>query len=128
MGAVVQGQLGKQCVADLVREIAQRGLTGRLRLSQEEAVKTVSFESGAPVYAASDLPIEQLEYKLLKDRHTTIGLVEAAKQRNPDAEDWATRWSSIGVLPEHIIKQVTEELAAQVMLSLFRMGSRPAHL
>ena len=57
-------------------------LSGLLRLRHEETAKTIYFEEGAPVFAASDLPEEQLEYRLPLDEIASTELIDEARRRS----------------------------------------------
>ncbi len=49
------GELSQQPLAELVREISQKGLSGTLRLQHEQGKVAVYFEDGQLIYAASNL-------------------------------------------------------------------------
>jgi curved DNA-binding protein CbpA len=51
----MSGQLNKNPLAELVREIYGEGLSGAVRLSRERARAVIYFEAGEVVYAASNL-------------------------------------------------------------------------
>lgn len=62
-----RGYLGEKLLSDLIREIARHKMSGLLRLLQDKSIKAIFFESGAPVFAISNLASEQIECKLFKD-------------------------------------------------------------
>lgn len=51
----MNGQLSEQPLAELICEIAQKGISGALRLQHESAKTVVYFDAGRIVYAASNL-------------------------------------------------------------------------
>lgn len=115
----MRGYLGEKLLADLIREIARHKLSGLLRLSQDKIIKAIFFESGAPVFAISNLANEQIEYKLVKERLVTSGLVEAARQRNDQLQRLGQTLVEMGALAEHAMRQAARELVAQIIKSLF---------
>jgi tetratricopeptide (TPR) repeat protein len=119
MEIALRGQLGERLVADLIREAAQQKLTGLLRLSQDKTMKAIFFESGAPVFAISNLPTEQIDHKLVKARLAAAGLVEAAKKKADNSQKLGRALVQTGVVTEQVLQQASSELAAQTILSLF---------
>jgi tetratricopeptide (TPR) repeat protein len=119
MEIALRGQLGETLVADLIREAAQQKLTGLLRLSQDKTMKAIFFESGAPVFAISNLPTEQIDHKLIKARLAAAGLVEAAKKKSDNSQKLGRTLVQTGVVTEQVLQQATFELATQTILSLF---------
>jgi hypothetical protein len=75
----VQGQLGEKLVADLVREISGKNLSGLLRLSRGKTIKAIFFESGAPKYAISNITNEQFDHKLIAGNYVSPDQIEQAK-------------------------------------------------
>ena len=119
MEIALRGQLGERLVADLIREAAQQKLTGLLRLSQDKTMKAIFFESGAPVFAISNLPTEQIDHKLVKARLAAAGLVEAAKKKADNSQKLGRALVQTGVVTEQVLQQASSELATQTILSLF---------
>jgi len=62
----MKGKLTDQPLAELIREIADKGLSGTLRLEHDRAQTAVYFESGLLVYAAANLRTLRLREYLLK--------------------------------------------------------------
>src|SRR5213080_2923051 len=56
----MEGQLNKQPLAELIREIAATRLSGALRLVHERAKVAIYFQDGAVVFAASNLRAHRL--------------------------------------------------------------------
>ena len=115
----MRGYLGEKLLADLIREIARHRMSGLLRLSQDKTIKAIFFESGTPVFAISNLANEQIEYKLVKERLVTPGLIEAARQRNDNPQRLGQTLVEIGALAESSFRRAARELAVQITKSLF---------
>lgn len=62
----MKGRLTDQPLAELVREIASKGLSGTLRLEHERARAVVYFEDGQVVFAASNIRTLRLREYLTK--------------------------------------------------------------
>jgi tetratricopeptide (TPR) repeat protein len=115
----LQGQLNKKLVADLIREIAEKRLSGRLSLSQEKSVKAIVFDAGEPISVSSNLPAEQIEHKLIKDGRATRGLIESARRRENDSDLLGRTLVEIGVVSEDVMVEYQREMAVEVIKSLF---------
>ena len=115
----MQGQLNKRLVADVIREIAEKRLSGRLSFSQDTTVRSLLFESGEPVSVSSNLPSEQIDYKLIKDGRATPGLIETARRRDNDSELLGRALVEIGVVDEEVMLECQREIACQIIRGLF---------
>jgi tetratricopeptide (TPR) repeat protein len=62
----MNGQLSEQTLAELIREISSKSLSGRLRLEHERLKVVVYFENGSFLYAASNLRTLRLREYLRK--------------------------------------------------------------
>src|SRR5689334_7623614 len=62
----MNGQLSEQPLAELIREISSKSLSGRLRLENERVKVVAYFENGGFVYAASNLRTLRLREYLKK--------------------------------------------------------------
>ena len=67
----MNGQLSEQPLAELIREISSKSLSGRLRLEQERVTVVAYFEAGGFVYAASNLRTLRLREYLKKSELVT---------------------------------------------------------
>jgi curved DNA-binding protein CbpA len=119
MAYPLKGQLNNQVLPELLLDISARSLSGLLRLSSGTTIKAIFFEEGRPVYAISNLPNEQFEHKLIKDRLATRGLIEAGKKRNENAQCLGRTLIEIGVLKEKAMQDAARALAAEIIESLF---------
>jgi curved DNA-binding protein CbpA len=62
----MNGQLSEQPLAELIREIASKSLSGRLRLEHERVHAVAYFEQGKLLYAAANLRTLRLREYLIK--------------------------------------------------------------
>ncbi len=115
----MQGQLGEKLVTDLVREIAQKNLSGLLRLTRGKIIKAIFFESGAPRFAISNLTNEQLEHKLVSNNLATLSQIEEAKQRLDKPHRLASMLVEMKVMPEADMRGLVHDQLMQIILSLF---------
>ena len=114
----LHGSLGASLLPDLIREIARRGASGALRLSRDNAARSIYFDSGSPVFLTSELADEQLENRLLKEGRTTAGLIQAARRARPESP-LSRALVEKGVLSEDAVRLTTGELVKQIVLSIF---------
>jgi uncharacterized protein DUF4388 len=63
----MNGQLSEQPLAELIREISSKSLSGRLRLEHERVKVVIYFENGSFLYAASNLRTLRLREYLRKN-------------------------------------------------------------
>jgi curved DNA-binding protein CbpA len=105
----------------LLLDISAKSLNGLLRLSSGTTIKAIFFEEGRPVYAISNLPNEQFEHKLIKDRLAPRGLIEAGKKRNENAQCLGRTLVEIGVLKEKAMQDAARALATEIIESLFEL-------
>lgn len=129
----LHGSLGES-LPDLIREIARRGASGALRLSRDNTARSIYFDSGTPVSIISELADEQFETRLLKEGHTTAGLIQAARRAQPSSP-LPRALIDKGVLSEDEVRITTGDLVKQIVLSIFQgeageynfdEGARPA--
>ncbi len=64
----MNGQLSEQPLAELIREISAKSLSGRLRLEHERVKVVTYFDNGKFVYAASNLRTLRLREYLLNSK------------------------------------------------------------
>ena len=77
----MNGQLSEQPLAELIREISSKSLSGRLRLEQERIKVVIYFENGSFLYAASNLRTLRLrEYLRKNELVTDKGLAQFNEQ------------------------------------------------
>ncbi|HXG68709.1 MAG TPA: DnaJ domain-containing protein [Blastocatellia bacterium] len=115
----MQGQLGEKLIADVIREIAEKKASGLLRVSRGKSIKAIFFESGAPVFAISNVSAEQLEYRLLKGGLATSEQIERAKRGDSKANRLGPALVEMGVLSDDLMRQTVRGLVMEIILSLF---------
>ncbi|HEV8427246.1 MAG TPA: DUF4388 domain-containing protein [Pyrinomonadaceae bacterium] len=82
----MNGQLSEQPLAELIREISTKSLSGRLRLEQERAKVVVYFENGNLLYAAANLRTLRLREYLKKSDLIAETALEQFNERVSDTE------------------------------------------
>jgi curved DNA-binding protein CbpA len=118
--APVQGQLGEKLLPDLIRQIANKNLSGLLRLSRGKAIKAVFFESGAPTFAISNLANEQLEHKLIRGGLVTPEQIEQAKLTlGGKTHRLGPALVEMSVLEDSLMRQLVCEQVIGIILSVF---------
>lgn len=100
-----------------MREIAERNLTGSLRLTQASTTRHIFFDDGAPIFAASNLAAEQIDYLLLKENRTTAGLIEHARATVRDGYDLSRVLVETGLVTQEVISQSQSDLSLQIIFS-----------
>ena len=115
----MQGQLGEKLIPSLIREIAEKKVSGLLRLSRGKAIKAIFFEGGSPMFAISNLTNEQLEDKLVKDGLATSEQIEQAKQPGAKANQLGPALVSMGALTDDLMRKTVRDQVMAIILSLF---------
>jgi len=82
----MKGNLTTQPLAELIREIAVKGISGTLRLERERAQMAVYFERGQVVYAASNVKTLRLEDYLKRRNLLSEQQAERVPKKLPDLE------------------------------------------
>jgi curved DNA-binding protein CbpA len=82
----MNGQLSEQPLAELIREISSKSLSGRLRLEHERVQVVVYFETGSFVYAAANLRTLRLREYLKKAELVTDTDLAQFNERVSDAD------------------------------------------
>lgn len=82
----MNGQLGEQPLAELIREISSKSLGGRLRLEHEKVQVVAYFESGNLIYAASNLRSLRLREYLTRTGLVTDDDLAKIGERVADTE------------------------------------------
>jgi curved DNA-binding protein CbpA len=106
----MKGTLTEQPLAELIREISSKGLSGTLRLERERAQKALYFESGKLIYAASNLRTLRLR-EYLNKRGVVAEKDRASLENNLSDLALAAALSAKGTLKQ---KEVDGLLAALV--------------
>ena len=116
---IVQGQLGKRLVLDLIRELGEKKASGLLRLSSGKTIKAIFFESGSPVFAISNLSSEQLEQRLVRDGSVTFEQIEGAKTKASKPHQLGKALVESGAISAEGLERSIRDLASTIIRSLF---------
>jgi len=110
----MNGKLSDQPLAELIREIAAKGFSGTLRIEHERAQAAVYFESGQPVFAASNVRSLRLREYLTK--RDLIAENELASLQNAQSDlGLAAALRSKGLLREEDINSVLATLVNDIL-------------
>lgn len=82
----MNGQLSEEPLAELIREISSKGLSGRLRLENDRVKVVTYFENGRFVYAAANLRTLRLREYLKKSGVVSDENLASFDERLPDIE------------------------------------------
>ena len=110
----MKGKLTYQPLAELIREISSKGLSGTLRLEHERAQTAVYFDNGQVVYAASNLRTLRLREYLSK-RGIGSEKDRAGLRDNLSDLDLAAALTATGTLRQKDIDALLEILVGDVL-------------
>jgi curved DNA-binding protein CbpA len=102
----MEGQLSRHPLAELIREMIDSELSGALRLSHEAAKVAVYFDSGQPIYAASNLRAHRLR-EILKRQNNKSWYLENLPATTTDEELTKTLIASGDLKPEELQKALS---------------------
>lgn len=110
----MKGKLTEQPLAELIREISSKGLSGTLRLEHERAQTAVYFESGQLIYAAANLRSLRLREYLIK-RGVFAEKDRASLENNLSDLALAAAMSASGTLSQKDVDTLLANLVADVL-------------
>lgn len=110
----MKGTLTDQPLAELIREISSKGLSGTLRLEHERAQTAVYFEKGQIVYAASNLRTLRLR-EYLNKRDLVSEKARASLENNLSDLALAAALSATGTLKQKDIGALLAVLVVDVL-------------
>lgn len=110
----MKGTLTDQPLAELIREISSKGLSGTLRLEHERAQTAVYFEKGQIVYAASNLRTLRLR-EYLNKRDLVSEKARASLENNLSDLALAAALSATGTLKQKDIGALLAILVVDVL-------------
>jgi curved DNA-binding protein CbpA len=99
----MEGQISRHPLAELIREIIDSELSGALRLSREAAKVAVYFDSGQPIFAASNIRAHRLR-EILKRQKIKSWYLENLPTTATDEELTQTLMASGDLKPEELQK------------------------
>lgn len=110
----MKGTLTDQPLAELIREISSKGLSGTLRLEHERAQTAVYFDKGQIVYAASNLRTLRLR-EYLNKRDLVSEKARASLENNLSDLALAAALSATGALKQKDIGALLAILVVDVL-------------
>ncbi|HEY6333337.1 MAG TPA: DUF4388 domain-containing protein, partial [Blastocatellia bacterium] len=119
MDASTRGQLGRDTVADLLRDVAESRSSGSLRLTSNKQIKVIFFESGRPVYAISSHVEEQPEHRFVEEGIATVEQVLQARRINSNPNQVGQALTAMGVASVEVVQSVLKALALRIIISAF---------
>jgi curved DNA-binding protein CbpA len=110
----MKGKLTDQPLAELIREISLKNLSGTLRLEHDRARTAVYFESGKVVFAASNL--RTLRVKEYLTKRNLVGARELAKVGNDVSDVSVTKkLLANGTLTQDKVDVLFEKLVTDIL-------------
>jgi len=109
----MEGQLSRHPLAELIREINDSHLSGAMRLSREAAKAVVYFDSGEPIFAASNLRAHRLR-EILARKNINCPLLERLPATASD-EELSQALITSGELKLEMLQQVRASQASDVL-------------
>lgn len=109
----MEGQLNQHPLAELIREITDKELSGALRLARAAAKVAVYFDAGTPIFAASNLRAHRLR-ELLKRKGIAVDQLDKCPATATD-EELAKVLTDGGHLKPEVLQKVRATQAADVL-------------
>lgn len=110
----MKGKLTDQPLAELIREISIKGLSGTLRLEQDSARTAIYFEDGSLIFAASNLRTLRLSAYLAKRDLVTKKQLESIADKGSDLS-MAAALRANRTLTQEQVDFLLETLVADVL-------------
>lgn len=116
--------------------MAGAGRSGVLRLSSGKHIRVVVFEEGRPVFGISNVPEDQLDVLLVRQRRLTAEQAFLAKRQIQKEQELAAKFVELGLLDEDTahearINQITRVVQSAMMMNegeyLLDLAARVAH-
>ena len=109
----MKGQLTAQPLAELIREISEKSLSGALRLERERAQVIIYFDKGQVVYAAANLKTLRLRELVKRNLATEAEL--ATLPSNPSDLVLASAFTSSGKVKQKDMDALLAVLVTDVL-------------
>jgi curved DNA-binding protein CbpA len=107
----MNGQLSKQPLVELVREISSERLSGTLRLQHKRAKAVVYFEGGKIVYAASNVSELRLESYLKKSGLVSENQLSSLPRQRSDLALIAALTENNAIEQKQVQQLITQQVA-----------------
>jgi len=117
MKAMFRGTIQDKPTPSLFAEIVDLGLTGLLRVHSQSAARTIYFEDGAPVFAASDIPNQKLEHLLSERGMVSADLIDQARHTTSTPEEFSWWLVESGAIDRPTIEQAIRDLATEIVIT-----------
>ena len=109
----MDGQLNQHPLAELIREIIDKELSGALRLTRDAAKVAVYFDAGTPIFAASNLRAHRLR-EVLRRHKAAVAQLDKCPASATD-EELASMLVSGGHLSADVMHKARANQAADVL-------------
>ena len=116
-----KGNLSEKPAAEHFREIASNGSSGVLRLAAGRHVRVVVFEEGKPVYGISNVPEDQLDVLLVRQRKLTPEKATMAKRLIQKEAELAAKLVELGMLEPSAVEPARLDQVTRVIQSAMTM-------
>jgi len=110
----MNGQLSEQPVAEIIREIGTKSLSGSLRLEQQRIKVATYFQEGSFLYAASNVRSLRLREYLLKGNLIPERDLTVVDEKGSDLQ-LATTISTKNLLTPSVVEQIHSKLVSDVL-------------
>jgi len=113
------GRLEGICIPDLMWDLCRRGSTGCLRVRRRGVCRSVFFEAGRIVFAASDDPNERLGELLVREGLITLEQFERAAAQLDSGKRLGTALVEAGHLTQESLSRSVLGQVRSIVLGLF---------
>src|SRR6185369_2790048 len=110
----MNGDISEQPLAEIIREISSKSLSGRLRLERDRVQVVAYFEKGNFTYAASNLRSLRLREYLKKSELVSEADLARFNERVPDVE-LLKQLSAQNLLTAAVVEQAQTRQVADVL-------------
>lgn len=115
-----KGSLAEKPGAEIFREMVDTGRGGILRVSLGKQIKVVVFEEGRPVFALSNVPEDQLDVLLVRQRKITPDQAKAIKSRIQKEQELPGAIVAAGLLDDEGVLAARIDQVERVIQSVMR--------
>jgi tetratricopeptide (TPR) repeat protein len=115
------GTLSDKSVATLVRDMGRNRRSGVLRLSHGRTIRVLIFDEGRPAFALSNVPEEQLDVLLVRQRRLRPDQAAEAKSQIKKEFELGSKLVELGMLEPDDLRAATIEQARNVIAAAFSL-------
>lgn len=113
-----QGNIAEKPVAEIFRELAAQGRGGVLRLVNGKQIKVIVFEEGRPVFAISNVPEDQLDVLLVRQRLLTVEQAKSVKSQIQKEQEFGRKVIEMGLLKKETTESVMLDQVSRIIYSV----------